>query len=79
MIWFNPAGNVDPCSNSRCAANGGTCHPSMHAELYTCVCAVGTTGFNCEEDLGLLFKNFPGPRGPGWMLVRRVQEGNTWQ
>ena len=51
----------------------------MHAELYTCVCAVGTTGFNCEEDLGLLFKNFPGPRGPGWMLVRRVQEGNTWQ
>ena len=45
MIGFIPAVNIDECANAPCL-NGGECTDGI--DEYTCTCAAGYRGVNCE-------------------------------
>ena len=78
VVYFSPTGYTDPCAANPCQ-NGGTCVASKYDSTYTCRCpSIDIIGFNCEVSLGLQQKNFADPIGPGWVLVRRVQQGSSW-
>lgn len=81
VVYHSPTGYTNPCGTNPCQ-NGGTCVPSKYAVAYTCSCpSIDIVGFHCEVQMDLM--QYPARAdqpaiGPGWVLVRRVQQGMSW-
>ena len=52
-VLFSSSTDIDDCFNVSCA-NGGTCIDEV--EGYTCECAAGWNGTNCESGTSPLLK-----------------------
>ena len=54
MIGIIPAVNIDECANAPCQ-NGGECTDGINE--YTCTCAAGYRGVNCEGKCSQPYNN----------------------
>ena len=81
VLYYSPTAYTDPCATNPCQ-NGGTCVPSKYSVSYTCACpSIDIIGFHCEVVMNLARRSGVATQpeiGPGWVLVRRVQQGTSW-